>query len=45
MRGIVLAMLLCFQPEIKITDKPPVRFCQHYIITVVTTADIFFQAV
>ena len=43
--GIVLAMLLRFQPKIKITDKLPVQFCQHYIITVVTTADIFFQPV
>lgn len=25
--GIVLAMLLCFQPKIKVTDKLPVQFC------------------
>lgn len=38
-------MLVRFQPKIKVTDKLSIQFCQHYIITVVITANIFFQAV
>ena len=40
-----MAVLIRFQPKIKITDKLPVQFCQHHIITVVATADILFQAI